>query len=90
MAVFQLGGVHGEAALADVEEGDLAVVLPGAQQAGVLQVVADAGQRAAGPQLELRHVRVVQVPDVAGQRAPLLLALSPVTKRESKCLGYSD
>ncbi|KAA6416820.1 MAG: hypothetical protein FRX49_13196 [Trebouxia sp. A1-2] len=65
----------GCAALAHVKVGKLAIVLPSADQAGVLQVEVDGGQLALRRQLKVRRVGVADVPDVAAHGAVVWLLL---------------
>lgn len=75
VAVLDLGGVNWAAASAGVKKCDLAVVLPAAQQVGVLQAEAQARERAWRPEFKLRRVRVAHVPHIAVRWSPLILRL---------------
>ena len=72
MAVLNGGGLNSRTALANVKEGELAVVLASANQAAVLHVEIEGGQLALRPQLQLWGRRVVHIPDVAAQRGAFL------------------
>lgn len=74
VTVLHRRGINGSTTLAHVKVCQLPIVLPSTQVLGILQVVIQHRQLALRRQLQLGHVGIAHVPDVAADR-PILAQL---------------